>query len=47
MGIDIYTGRGVVVTVEDFLKIINGKNKSNVVGVCKSYHEYRLEEGGD
>jgi hypothetical protein len=42
MGVDIYTGRGVVVTVEDFLKIINGKNKSNVVSVCKSYYEYLL-----
>ena len=47
MGIDIYTGRGVVVTVEDFLKIINGKNKSNVVGVCKSYHEYLVEQAGE
>ena len=44
MGVDIYTGRGVVVTVEDFLKIINGNNKSNVVSVCKSYYEYRLEK---
>jgi hypothetical protein len=43
MGIDIYAGRGVVVTVEDFLKIINGNNKSNVVSVCKSYYEYCLE----
>ena len=47
MGVDIYTGRGVVVTVEDFLKIINGKNKSNVVSVCKSYYEYLLEQAGE
>ena len=46
MGVDIYTGRGVVVTIEDFLKIINGKNKSNVVSVCKSYYEELLEQAG-
>ena len=39
MGVDIYTGRGVVVTVEDFLKVINGKNKSNVVSVCHTFHQ--------
>ena len=37
MGIDVYAGRGVIVDVDDFLKIINGKNKSNVVGVCLSF----------
>ena len=47
MGVDIYSSRGIVVTVEDFLKIINGKNKSNVVSVCNSYYEYRLEEAGE
>jgi len=47
MSVDIYTGRGVVVTVEDFLKIINGENKSNVVSVCKSYYEYLLEQAGE
>jgi len=39
MGTDIYSSRGVIVTVDDFLKVINGKNKSNVVSVCLSYHQ--------
>ena len=51
MGVDIYSSRGVVVTVEDFLKIINGKNKSNVVSVCNSYYEelerHLVEQAGE
>jgi hypothetical protein len=34
MGLDIYSGRGVIFTVDEFLKVINGKNKSNVVNAC-------------
>jgi hypothetical protein len=39
MGMDIYSGRGVIFTVEEFLKVINGKSKANVVSVCRSYHQ--------
>jgi hypothetical protein len=40
MGIDIYSGRGVVFTVDEFLtKVINGKNKRDAVSVCLEYHQ--------
>jgi hypothetical protein len=39
MGIDIYSGRGVIFTVDEFLKVINGKNKANVVAVCVAYSQ--------
>ena len=39
MGIDIYSGRGVIFTVDEFLKVINGKNKANVVSVCLTFHQ--------
>jgi len=39
MGIDIYSSRGVIFTVDEFLKVINGKNKANVVSVCHAYHQ--------
>jgi hypothetical protein len=38
MGMDIYSGRGVIFTVEEFLKIINGKVKADVVQVCNDYY---------
>ena len=44
MGTDIYSSRGIVVTIDDFLKVINGKNKLNVVAVCHSYHEQLVKE---
>ena len=50
MGMDVYSGRGVIVDVNDFLKIINGKNKSNVVGICLSFLsglENEAEASGD
>lgn len=39
MGMDIYSGRGIVVEVDDFLKIVNGKNKSSIVAVCLTFHQ--------
>ncbi len=47
MGIDIYASSGVVVTVQDFLKIINGKNKSDVIDACKCYYEDLKIEADD
>ena len=47
MGIDIYSSKGIVFTVEEFLKVINGKNKPSVVSACKSYHEYLVEQAGE
>ena len=37
MGTDIYSSRGIVFTADEFLKVINGKNKSNVVDVCLGF----------
>ena len=39
MGMDIYSGRGVIFTVDEFLKVINGKSKSDVVAVCLTFHQ--------
>ena len=38
MGTDIYSSRGVIFTVEEFLKVINSKSKSDVVEVCLGFH---------
>ena len=39
MGLDVYSGRGVIFTVDEFLRVINGKSKSDVVAVCLSFHQ--------
>ena len=39
MGTDVYSGRGVIFTTEEFLKVINGKNKADVVAVCVAYSQ--------
>lgn len=39
MGTDIYSSRGIILEIDDFLKIVNGKNKSDVVTVCLSFHQ--------
>jgi hypothetical protein len=39
MGLDVYSGRGIVLTADEFLKVINGKNKANVVAVCVAYSQ--------
>jgi len=44
MGLDVYSGRGIVLTADEFLKVVNGKNKSNVVDVCHSYYEQLVKE---
>lgn len=43
MGTDIYSSRGVIVEVDDFLKVINGKSKSDVVEVCLGFHQDLIE----
>ena len=46
MGMDIYSGRGVIFTVDEFLKVINGKSKSEVVAVCQlSIKTLQLTQG--
>jgi len=44
MGIDIYSSKGIIFTVEEFLKIVNGKNKSDVVGACHTFHQGLVDE---
>jgi hypothetical protein len=44
MGIDIYSGRGIVFTVDEFLKVINGKNKADVVATCIAYSQKLQKE---
>jgi hypothetical protein len=44
MGIDIYSDRGIIFTVDEFLKVINGKNKSNVVSVCHLKTSMKLSD---
>jgi len=44
MGTDIYSSRGIILTTDEFLKIVNGKNKADVVARCHSYHEQLVKE---
>ena len=39
MGVDVYSSKGAIFTVEEFLKIVNGKNKSDVVGACHTFYQ--------
>lgn len=39
MGMDIYSSRGIVLTADEFLKVVNGKSKANAVDVCLSFHQ--------
>ena len=39
MGLDVYSGKGVVFTTDEFLRVINGKSKANVVATCVAYSE--------
>lgn len=38
MGVDIYSSRGIIATVDEFLGVVNGKNKRLVLEVCKKFH---------
>lgn len=44
MGIDIYSGRGIVFTVDEFLKIIRGNDKSDVVAVCHHFYDQLVKD---
>ena len=44
MGTDIYTGRGIVATVDEFLGVVNGKNKAIVVDVCIAFYQDLAEQ---
>lgn len=39
MGMDIYSGRGIIFTADEFLRVINGKSKSGVVAACLTFHQ--------
>ena len=43
MRIDIYSGRGIIFTADEFLKVINGKNKADVVAACLTFHQDLLK----
>ena len=47
MGMDIYSGRGIVLTADEFLKVINGKSKKGVVAVCRDFYEGLQEYADD
>jgi len=44
MGLDVYSGRGVIFTTDEFLKVINGKNKRDAVSVCLEYHQQLVKD---
>ena len=46
MGMDVYSGRGIVFTTEEFLEVINGKSKKDVVDVCLSFHQDLVVDAG-
>ena len=39
MGTDIYSDKGVIASVEDLVKVINGKNKKDVVSICQCMYQ--------
>jgi hypothetical protein len=39
MGMDIYSGKGIIFTADEFLRVINGKSKSCVVAACLTFHQ--------
>jgi hypothetical protein len=44
MGMDIYSSRGIILTVDEFLGVVNGKNKATVVKACKNFHQDLVTE---
>lgn len=44
MGTDVYSGRGIIATVDEFLGVVNGKNKAIVVDVCIAFYQDRVED---
>lgn len=44
MGMDVYSSRGIIATVDEFLGVINGKNKAIVVDVCIAFYQDRVED---
>lgn len=44
MGTDVYSGRGIVATVDEFLGVVNGKNKAIVVDVCIAFYQDLAEQ---
>ena len=44
MGTDIYSSRGIVATVDEFLGVVNGKNKADVVDVCHAFYQERVAD---
>lgn len=44
MGIDIYSSRGIIFTVDEFLRVIDSKNKRDVVSVCLEYHQQLVKD---
>ena len=39
MGVDVYSGRGIIATIDEFLGVVNGKNKANVIDVCHAFYQ--------
>lgn len=44
MGVDVYSSRGIIATIDEFLGVVNGKNKANVVDVCHTFHQDLVAE---
>ena len=43
MGLDVYSGRGIVLTVDEFLKVINGKSKADVIAICHAFYNEEMK----
>jgi len=44
MGVDIYSSKGVICSVDEFLGVINGKNKKAIVKVCKDFWQELVDQ---
>lgn len=44
MGVDVYSGSGVICEVDQAVKFINGKNKSAVIKICAEFYNELVAE---
>lgn len=44
MGVDVYSGSGVICEVDQAVKFINGKNKSAVIEICAEFYNELVAE---
>jgi hypothetical protein len=47
MGIDVYSGKGVIADSDDVVRFVNGKNKKIVIQTCQAWYDNLVSEYKD